>query len=317
MLKTFSIIYNPVATKFKMSIIEHIICRFVSKGMTLHKVEKSQYSGHVIELIKQLDPDSDLLITVGGDGTVNEAFRAFYEIEQHCVYAHISTGTTNDMANNFGLSRKDAIKSVDLLADGGHVAQTDSFTVNGEPVSYVSAFGYVAPIPYLVNNKLKKVLGHAAYVVSAVPILASKQNKMKFTYSHDGIEDECECIMAAVLNSKGTGGVDVFKNVDMNDGKFEVLFLKSLAPQLIEKFFVQYIKNDINLKELEKYAVSFSTDNLKIKFSAVPKYEVDNDGNKASFTFADSDNTLEYKIGKKIKVLLPENETRNESKTEN
>ena len=301
MLKTFSIIYNPVATKFKMSIIEHIICRFVSKGMTLNKVEKSQYSGHVIELIKQLDPESDLLITVGGDGTVNEAFRAFYEIEQNSVYAHVSTGTTNDMANNFGLSRKDAIKSIDLLADGGHESMMDSFTVNGEPVSYVSAFGFVAPIPYLVNNKLKKVLGHAAYVVSAV------------TYEHDGMEEECECIMACILNSKGTGGVNVFKNVDMNDGKFEAVFVKSLSPKLIKKIFAQYLKDEIDLSQLQEYTVTFSTDYLKIKFESTPKYEVDNDGNKASFTLKDSDNTLEYKIGKKIKILLPAHETRNES----
>jgi len=314
MLKTFSIIYNPVATKFKNSIIEHIICRFVSKGMSLYKVEKSQYSGHVIELIKELDPKSDLLITVGGDGTVNEAFRAYYEIEQHSVYAHVSTGTTNDMANNFGLSRTDAIKSVDLLADGGHVAEMDSFTVNGEPVSYVSAFGFVAPIPYLVNNKLKKVLGHAAYVVSAVPVLASKQEKMKFRYSHDGTEDRCECIMACILNSKGTGGVNVFKDVDMNDGKFEAIFLRSLSPKLIKKFFTQYIKDEIDLRELEEYAVSISTDELHIKFDAPPKYEVDNDGNKASFTLADSNNELVYKIGKKIKILLPAHETRSESK---
>lgn len=313
MLKTFSIIYNPVSTKFKMSIIEHIICRFVSKGMTLHKVEKSRYSGHVIELIKQLDPDSDLLITVGGDGTVNEAFRAFYEIEQHSVYAHISTGTTNDMANNFGLSRKDAIKSVDLLADGGHEAMMDSFTVNGEPVSYVSAFGFVAPIPYLVNNKLKKVLGHAAYVVSAVPVLASKQNKIKLTYEHDGVEEECECIMACILNSKGTGGVNVFKDVDMNDGKFEAVFVKSLSPKLIKEIFIQYLKDDIDLRQYKEFTVAFSTDYLKIKFESTPKYEVDNDGNKASFTLKDSNNTLEYKIGKKIKILLPAHETRSES----
>jgi len=152
----FSIIYNPIATQFSQAALDHLIFKFVEKGLKLNTVAKSEYSGHVIKLIKELDPVSDYLITFGGDGTVNEAVRAFNDIEQHSVYAHISVGTTNDMANNFNLVRKNAIKSIDKLAEKGKECLMDSIIVNGEPVCYVSAFGYIAAVPYLVNPTLKK-----------------------------------------------------------------------------------------------------------------------------------------------------------------
>ena len=78
----FSIIYNPIATKFSQAALDHLIFKFVERGLTLNAVIKSEYAGHVIPLIKKLDPVSDYLITLGGDGTVNEAIRAFNEIEQ-------------------------------------------------------------------------------------------------------------------------------------------------------------------------------------------------------------------------------------------
>lgn len=303
---TFSVIYNPIATKFSQKALDHLVNKFTEKGFTLNKIAKSEYSGHVIELIKELDPVSDYLITLGGDGTVNEAVRAFNDIEQHSVYAHISTGTTNDMANNFNLDRKNPIKAIDKLTENGIETEMDSIIVNGEPVCYVSAFCYVAPIPFLVSTDLKKKLGHAAYVVSALPVIMKRPEKVQITYTANGETKTVTTCLALITTSKGMGGITLYQNSDQNDGKFEVFFLKELAPAIIPKLFSQYLSDKINLADYLKYADAFSTDKLDIRFDGkLPKYAVDNDGNKAEFELTEKDNELHYTLGKKIKIFKP------------
>lgn len=303
----FSIIYNPIATKFSQAALDHLIFKFVERGLTLNAVIKSEYAGHVIPLIKKLDPVSDYLITLGGDGTVNEAIRAFNEIEQHSVYAHISVGTTNDMANNFNLFRHDPIKSIDKLATKGVETMMDSLIVNGEPVAYVSAFCYVAPIPFLVNTKLKKKLGHAAYVVSALPVVARKPEYVKITYTANGETRSIKTCLALITTSKGMGGITLYPHANQNDGKFEVFFLKKLSPAIIPPLFAQYCLDKVDLADFVQYADVFSTDELTVRFDGIlPKYAVDNDGNKAEFDLSLHDNVLHYTMGKKIKILMPE-----------
>lgn len=302
----FSVIYNPIATKFTQEALDHLVAKFIEKGFTLNKVAKSEYAGHVIPLIKELDPVSDYLITLGGDGTVNEAVRAFNEIEQHSVYAHISAGTTNDMANNFNLDRKSPMKSIDKLVDEGVETMMDSILVNGESVCYVSAFCYVAPIPFLVNTKLKKKLGHAAYVVSAVPVVMKKPEKVTIEYTANGETKTITTCLALITTSKGMGGITLYQNSDQNDGKFEVFFLKKLSPKMVPKLFSQYVADNINLADYLEYCDVFSTDKLDIKFIGnVPKYAVDNDGNKAEFELTSENNELHYTLGKKIKIFAP------------
>lgn len=303
----FSVIYNPIATEFTQTALDHLVFKFIEKGLTLHKIAKSEYSGHVINLIKELDPVSDYLITLGGDGTVNEAVRAFHEIEQHSVYTHISTGTTNDMANNFNLPRHDPIKAIDKLTACGRETQMDSILVNGEPVCYVSAFGYVAPIPFLVGTEMKKKLGHAAYVISALPIIARKPEKIKFRYTANGETKDTEAIMVLITTSKGMGGINLYTDSDQNDGLFEVFFLHKLTPGLVAELFSKYLTDTINIKEYLRYSTSFSTNCLDIKFTGLlPRHAVDNDGNKATFELTLHDNELHYRLGKKIRIFIPE-----------
>ncbi|MBR3975191.1 MAG: hypothetical protein IKJ88_04955 [Clostridia bacterium] len=303
----FSIIYNPIATKFTQAALDHLIKRFKDKGYTLHKVKQSEYAGHVIPLIKELDPESDILVTFGGDGTVNEAVKAFNEIEQHSIYAHISAGTTNDMANNLELDTKDPMKSIDKLVDFGKETYMDTLIVNGEPACYVSTFGYVAPVPYLTNSKLKKKLGHAAYVIAALPILLAGPKRYNITYTANGETKTKDCALALISTSKGMGGITLYKDSDQNDGKFEVFLIGMVKAKAIFDIFLDYLKGSVNLADYIHLGDFFRTDKLDIKFNnGNPDYPVDNDGEKVGFEIADFNNELHYEIGKKIRILKPE-----------
>ena len=60
---------------------------------------------HHIQSIIQLENDNtDLLVTVGGDGTFGDAIQGFQCCEQNALYSHIPTGTSNGVCMNFHLS---------------------------------------------------------------------------------------------------------------------------------------------------------------------------------------------------------------------
>ena len=115
-------------------------------------------------------------------------------------------------------------------------------------------------------------------------------------------------LLALITTSKGMGGITLYNDVDLNDGKFEVCLIHDITPALIVKIFGEYLTDSIDLSKYLEYADVFSTDELHIKFTGVLPYDdLDNDGNKASFSLTLHENELHYTMGKKIKILMPEN----------
>ena len=107
--------------------------------------------------------------------------------------------------------------------------------------------------------------------------------------------------------SKGMGGITLYKDSDQNDGKFEVFLIGMVNAKVIMDIFRDYLKGSVNLADYIHHGDFFRADKLDIKFNKdIPKYAVDNDGEKVGFEFADFNNELHYEIGKKIRILKPE-----------
>ena len=138
-IKKCEILYNPVSTGFKEKNLNLIAKKIREKGI-IPNFEKSMYEGHLIELVKEKDDYNTLILTLGGDGTVSEAYKAYNKINQKGLYAHVPTGTTNDMAKNFSVKYKDADKITEDILNG-EISLFDSYKMNDEIVSYTSVFG--------------------------------------------------------------------------------------------------------------------------------------------------------------------------------
>ena len=90
----------------------------------------------------------------------------------------------------------------------------------------MAAFGLFTDVSYETDQDLKNVLGHVAYVLEGVKRLFDiKSYHMKVT--SDEIEIEDDFIVGMVTNSRSVGGFKNLtgKNVDMNDGLFEVTLI--------------------------------------------------------------------------------------------
>ena len=125
---------------------------------------------------------------------------------------------------------------------------------NQKTFAYVAAFGLFTDVSYETDQDLKNVLGHVAYVLEGVKRLFDiKSYHMKVT--SDEVQAEDDFIVGMITNSRSVGGFKNLtgKNVDMNDGLFEVTL-------------IAHPKNPLQLQEIIT-ALVMAEDNTDLIYS--------------------------------------------------
>ena len=115
-MKKCVVIYNPNSGK---KIKQEFLAAYLDILMDYSyepEVIFSKYKGHITKIVSELRP-VDLVITLGGDGTFNEAMNGNFLREERLLLAHIPLGTTNDIGAMFGYG-KDVINNLKLLLEG-------------------------------------------------------------------------------------------------------------------------------------------------------------------------------------------------------
>ena len=301
-LKNCIMIYNPVSTGFNLKSISNIAKVIKEYNLTPYALA-STYSGNLIELVKQVDDEKNIILTIGGDGTVSEAYKALADGNQKGVYAHIPTGTTNDMAKNYDvISKTPETITEDIL--NGEITTLDTFKVNDQIAAYTAVQGYLAHVPFITPHNLKKSLGYASYVISAGKDLLKKPIKYDISYNIDNEYGRDNFILTSVSNSKGFAGVNLFNEAKLDDGKIEILMIKEATPKIILKVFNDFIHNKIDLNKYSEYILYKQAKEIELKFNDIfPNYAIDIDGEDSKIKPTENNDTIKFSVGEKIKVL--------------
>lgn len=310
-----AIIYNPNATGMNDEVLRSMNMTLTNQNVIVSEMQ-SRYQGETVELVKRANEDNDLIVTMGGDGTLGEAFRAFGEINQKALLSHISTGTANDTASNLGLYPGSVYSSVRLYDNLNNlmVLPVDMLTANGLPFAYVSCCGTFTNLTYETPKSFKKTFGKMGYYMfsglvglSCAPDVIHKP--LKISYEKDGEKVITDAMTMLVTNSKTFAGFKLFPSASISDGIFEVTILKGLPGMKTPKALSELLYKDgekFNIHNYSKYIDTFKTDNFKVIFeSGEPRLGFNHDGDHA-FIDLDEDNAVEYKVSKKIKMLLPQ-----------
>ena len=310
-----SIIYNPNATGMSADVLKSMHNVLENQGLEVNDFE-SRYPGHAIELVREKNFHSDLMVTMGGDGTLGEAFKALGDVNQEALLTHISTGTANDTAHNLGLFPGSLYSSVKLYSNLNEcaVVPVDMLTANGISFSYVSCCGTFTNLTYETPKSFKKTFGKMGYYIfSSIVGLSSLTDvihkPLKVSYEKNGKMNITSALTMIVSNTKAFAGFKLFPKALISDGKFEVTILKGLPGVKTLKALSQLLYKDgerFKFQNYSKYIENFQTDNFKVIFeNGAPRLGFNHDGDHA-FVSLNNDNSLEYKISKKVKMLLPQ-----------
>ena len=165
-----------------------------------------------------------MIVCSGGDGTLDEVVTGIMEAESSVPIGYIPAGSTNDFANSLFMP-KNMTKVAEMIMEE-ELYHCDIGRFNQKTFAYVAAFGLFTDVSYETSQDLKNVLGHVAYVLEGVKRLFDiKSYHMKVT--SDEVQAEDDFIVGMITNSRSVGGFKNLtgKNVDMNDGLFEVTLI--------------------------------------------------------------------------------------------
>lgn len=251
--KKLLIIANPKSGKAKVKDLLLRIVQIFSNDGYLVTVYPTKAHGDATTFASQIKEDEyDRIVVCGGDGTLNEVITGFMQSKLKCTIGYIPLGTLNEWSSSLNISRNALTAAKDILT--GEYTQLDIGQFNDKFFTYTASFGAFTKASYATSQKVKNVLGQAAYLLGGIKCLADiKSIHLKFKY--DDKEVEGDYLFGAISNSMSVGGVVKFKEnlVKLNDGMFEVVLIKK--PSSLSEF--TSIVDGILRKDLTHKGIEF------------------------------------------------------------
>lgn len=225
-MKKMLFIMNPCAGQKKANkSLSDILLEFSQAGYEVI-IHMTTGRGDAVTAAQRWGRDVDLVVCCGGDGTLNETITGLLRAGAETPIGYIPAGTTNDFASSLSLSGNMVQAARDIVA--GEPVPYDVGKFGDRYFSYVASFGAFTRSSYAVPQNVKNALGHTAYVLGGISEL-SQIRKEHIRMEIDGQVVEDDFLFGAICNSTSIGGILTLdpKNVDMADGLFEILLVRS------------------------------------------------------------------------------------------
>lgn len=238
MKKSLLLVVNPNSGKTKAKKLLPKIITLLEESNYDITVKQTEKSGDAKDFVKDAFY-YDLVVCVGGDGTLNEVVSGFIINKIDTPLGYIPMGSTNDFARSLKLptNYKKAIKDIVTGSD----YKIDACKFNDRYFIYVASVGIFTKTSCSISQKIKNKLGRLAYIFGgAKEVFTAKPISLKIEVENQIIEDDF--LLVAIGNTRSVGGVLKFDEnlVKFTDGKFELILFK--YPQNLGKIF-KVVKN--------------------------------------------------------------------------
>lgn len=249
------------------------------------------------KIIQVIDQSVDLVISAGGDGTLNEIVSGNLMRKKPLTIAPLPLGSTNDVGNMYGLNET-VFKNLEKLLKG-KAKYIDICYVNDTPFVYVACFGDYIDMAYATPRELKKRYGKLAYILYGFKQIFNKINKYNIKYKIDDEEYETECSFIFISNSSRIAGQpDVYYDVKLDDNMFEVAIAKVNNKAEMLKMLV--LLTTVEVKDIPGVTY-YRTNNLEIEFLNKQKTSWCIDGEE----YKEKTNKYTFRVEQNMKMQVP------------
>ena len=225
-MKKLLFIVNPRAGKTKSSAPLFDAVAAFSRAGYLVRVFLTEAGGEARTYAAKWGPQYDVVVCAGGDGTLNETISGLMELEHRPLLGYLPNGSTNDFAASLHLPT-DLLQAARDIVEGEPCCY-DVGKFGNRYFSYVASFGAFTRTSYSTPQNIKNALGHTAYLLDGISELSQiKPLHVRFELENEVIDDDF--IFGAISNSTSVGGILTLdpRQVDMSDGKFELLLVRA------------------------------------------------------------------------------------------
>ncbi len=289
-LKKCLLVVNPISggndkTELVAAVTEYADKKGVS--LTIFETTGDGDEKAIQKLYKELKPER--ILVAGGDGSIKMVAEA---VEHNDVIIGVlPAGSANGLSVDLKLS-VDLQENLDI-AFGDNIMEMDMVSINGKKSLHLSDIGVNAEL--IRNYESGTLRGKLGYMLQAVNTLADLDDPFNVTIEANGETLQAEARMVVIANTQKYGtGVTINPVGIMDDGKFEIVILKSLDVFLIGKILAGNMPVD-SIEDVE----IISTEEALITTNKPVCFQIDGE-------FCGEEERLEVKIlHRQMRVAIP------------
>lgn len=256
MKKKILYIINPISGTQRKQGIADLAVKLTDTDAFDVDLAYTEYAGHATLIAAEAAKRGvDVVVAVGGDGTVNEVGRAL--VNTSTAMGIIPCGSGNGLARHLAIPIH-AAKAIELINECV-VHQLDYGTINGRPFFCTCGVGFDAFISEKFANAGKR--GLLTYVENTLKS-GLQYKPQEYIIEDESGSERCKAFLIACANASQYGN-DAFiaPYASMKDGLFDVVVMEPFnaieAPQVAYQLFSGTLPENSHVK-------SFKADKLRI-----------------------------------------------------
>jgi YegS/Rv2252/BmrU family lipid kinase len=265
-LKPFLVV-NPRSANGSTARHFDAILRAVRAAIGDAKHAFTERAMHAAELTRAaLKAGHDLIVAVGGDGTVNEVVNGFFQparpgepskpVRTSAALAMLPRGTGGDLRRSMGLDRNLDHCAARLAGERGavDVGRVDYVADDGSAASRyfinVGEVGVGAKVVDIANRSSKRLGGKVTFLLASLRALAGWHDQRVRASFDGGPEEDLSVTSLAIANGKYFGGgMMVAPEARLDDGQFHVTIWSGYGlSDFVFKGGSMYDGSHVNLK---------------------------------------------------------------------
>lgn len=234
-VKKILFIINPISGIGKQKVIEKLIDTEFDRSLFDIIINYTERSKHAIEISKNNAKNYDIIVAVGGDGSVNEIARGL--LNSNTLLAIVPAGSGNGLARHLKIPLN-LTKALKLIING-RKKKIDAIKVNDEYSFCTTGVGFDAFVSWKFSESKKR--GFWTYTKISLKSLLNYQ-PAEYKVIADGKEEVfSDTIIATFANANQYGNNFIISpNSKINDGYIRLIVIKKF-PFIYYPVFAYYL----------------------------------------------------------------------------
>ena len=238
--KRFLFIVNPISGVGKQKNVPRVIDHYFDTQSFDYDIKVTEYAGHARTIAQDARTCYDVLVAVGGDGTMNET--ASQLIGTETILGIIPLGSGNGFARHLGIST-DPRRAVQQL-NTAQPFPLDACFLNDYPFFNVSGMGFDAQVSKKFVSQIKR--GYTTYARCVWEEFQTYRPR-RYRYELDGKTTEEALFMLAFANTRQYGNNAIIApNAQVDDGYLDVVFVHPFPLAYLPIFTALSFTNNIH-----------------------------------------------------------------------
>lgn len=245
--KNIVFIMNPISGTVKKAGIPRLVEKYLDKDKFSYTIQCTQYAGHATEIAeKAKDEHADIVVAIGGDGTINEVGRAL--IQSDTAMGIIPCGSGNGLARHLMLPM-DTKKAIKVINEG-EIHKLDYGLIDGHPFFCTCGMGFDAYISMKFAQAGKR--GPVTYLENILKE-GVKYEPEKYCVKSDEYNTEQRAFLISCANASQYGNnAYIAPQASMSDGLLDVIIMEPFdmldAPQISIDMFNKTLNKNTKIK---------------------------------------------------------------------